>query len=826
MTPACLLHGPETTGTGFRAEAADPRSSRRMKLPFPVLLGPLLAAMLSPPAFGDLPLYEQEPFDRITLNAANDSAVLEVEPVDLPGRIVPEKPRPTDRLRIRLLARPGVDYEVPWQAIEKVELFEQMILAEAERLVAAGKLEEAYDYFAFLRQNHAELPGLNEAMETYVYEEAKTAHRAGQFDLALAMLQEVHRRNPGRAGLDKAMGLATSSLIDEYAEQDDHAAIRKLIGNLAERFPGHDVATRWQARLTGEAGKLLVAAREAAAEGRFGDAARLCRNVAAIWPELPGAGQLAEEIHEKYPRVVVAVDAVDALEGFARPASLVDWHGRRRARLHYRALMELTGAGTDGGEYLCPLGRFATEDLGRRLVFDLRPAVGWADSPETWTGYDLSRHLLRLAEASGSGSGTPWSELLARVSVSEVYRVEVDLRRVHVRPERLLQTIVPPLAWPGPPETVPENGPYRPAHHDAGEAVSTVNDRYDGTEPGQPAEVVERAMAPGQAVAGLRAGTVDVIDRVVPWMLPELRKEASRQGAVIAVEPYAFPLVHCLIPNPNSGLTSRRTFRRAMVYGIDRERILNHLLAGHDTPGCEPADGPFLQGYARDPEVIPRAYDPQLAAALVAVARTELAALTAPDASAAVGTEAEPAEVNRAGSATGVKGGAPESQPARGPLVLAHPANPIAHAASTMIQRHLDVAGVAVSLRPLTAEETAGLGLGRFPDGVDLLYAELAAWEPVVDAVRLFGPGGLCSHGSCYLQLGLRRLADAADWPSASAALNAIHRAVHDEVSIIPLWQLTDHYAYRTDLGGVGGRPVSLYQDVEKWRPTFRFLPE
>lgn len=807
----------------------------------------LVTSILASAVPAELPLFEQEPFDRITLDAANEHAVLEVEPLNLPGRKVPENPKPDDVVRVRLLSRPGVEYEVAWQAIQKVELFENMVLAEAERLVNEGKLEEAYDYFAFLHQDYAALPGLGDAMETYLYEEAKAAHRAGQFDRALAMLRETYSRNPRREGLDKALGLATGKLVDDYAARSDYAAVRTLIGNLAEWFPGHEIASRWETRLKGQAEKLLQEAREAVAQERFAEASRLCRKLAAVWPALPGARKLAEEVHQRYPRVVVAVAghanpgdwsvlepnggdsrrAVQAEDKVLSPSaasSLTDWQARRTARLQYRTLMELVSPGTDGGQYVCPLGQFTAEQLGRRLVFEIRPDRTWSSGPETLTGYDVSRQLLWLAASGSSGHQPPWADLLAAVNVPAVFRVEVDLRRVTVRPERLLQSPVPPATWPGPPEPLLLNGPYRPADRVDGEAVFSLHQRYFGREAGQPAEIAERILEPAQAVAELRAGRIDVIDRLAPWLLSELRESASRDDAVVAVEPYAFPTVHCLVPSPNGGLTSRRSFRRALVYGIDRERILARLTADHAPPGCEVADGPFPQGYARDPEVSPRPYDPRLAAVLASVARRELAALAGPgDPRPANSPLDDEAASEDAAKAEDKKIGNLAEDAADVPLVLAYPAHSVAYAACSLIQRHLSVVGIAVTSRTLTPEETAGAEQGRFPSGVDLLYVELAAWEPAVDAARLFGPGGLGSHGSCYVQLGLRRLADAADWPAARAALNSIHRAVHDEVSVIPLWQLTEHFAYRKELQGVGGQPVTLYQNVEHWRPAFRF---
>ena len=52
--------------------------------------------------------------------------------------------------------------------------------------------------------------------------------------------------------------------------------------------------------------------------------------------------------------------------------------------------------------------------------------------------------------------------------------------------------------------------------------------------------------------------------------------------------------------------------------------------------------------------------------------------------------------------------------------------------------------------------------------------------------------------------------------------LRAIHQLAHSEVAVVPLWQLTDFYAYWQRLSGVGPRPLTLYQHVESWKVQFQ----
>ena len=100
----------------------------------------------------------------------------------------------------------------------------------------------------------------------------------------------------------------------------------------------------------------------------------------------------------------------------------------------------------------------------------------------------------------------------------------------------------------------------------------------------------------------------------------------------------------------------------------------------------------------------------------------------------------------------------------------------------------------------------------------DLLYLEISVREPLVDARRLFGERGIIGSASTYMSLVLRQLEAATGWNEARRSLHDVHRLAHDEVSMMPLWQIVDHYAYNTSLTGVAKQSASLYQRVEQWQ--------
>jgi ABC-type transport system substrate-binding protein len=147
-------------------------------------------------------------------------------------------------------------------------------------------------------------------------------------------------------------------------------------------------------------------------------------------------------------------------------------------------------------------------------------------------------------------------------------------------------------------------------------------------------------------------------------------------------------------------------------------------------------------------------------------------------------------------------------------LVLAHPADPIARIACDTIKLQLDRAGIPVDLLEFTADD---LLAGNVE--CDLRYAELAVWEPLVDARTLVGPHGLAGDvGGTYLSAALRQLDEASNWKDVRAKLSEIHEIASHDLPLIPLWQTVNYFAYRTDVRGIGPTPVALYQDVDQWK--------
>ncbi|HEX5444332.1 MAG TPA: ABC transporter substrate-binding protein, partial [Pirellulales bacterium] len=722
----------------------------------------------------ELRFYEQEEFDEITLNDA-DATVIRVRPLQLESRRTAPDPsafKKSDKLLVRRIDDPTDEYELPWREIAQVRLFEQLVLENALELVHQGKTEparfdEAYDFFEYLKQHCPDLEGLTRAIGQYLYEEASSWHRRGNDENALALLSEIYEVDPDYPRLETALGATTEKLVEKYVARDDYPDARRLVSTLAKKYPKSASVEKLRRRWTAEANKLIAEGRRLMQDDPH-QAWELALRVIYVWPTSDEAKKYFEDLNRHYPRIVVGVTSPRPVTGEPR---LANWGARRSGRLLNRLLLEFAGAGSEGGRYTCPFGQVEHTDIGRRLIFRLQRGIRWSAGKGDVTGYEVARQLLTLANRHYDEFQRTWADLLGGVEVQDVYEVGVDLRWSHVQPLALLETPVVPLGARGVTGTV---GPYLLGENAEGRQQFVINPAYFAKTDEQPKEIIEQYLADSkQAFSALARGRVQVVDRLNPWEVEKFRANGD-----FVVGEYALPTIHCLVPNANHPFMAHRAFRRALLYGINREVILRHHLL-HDTNrvGCQVVSGPFPIGrsfddplrYAYNGQVAPRPWSPRLSMALARVALHDVSE------AAKKRGEAEIKELPT--------------------LVLAHPAHDIAREACQAIQRHLQKIRFTIELRELPP------GLVYPPDdNFDLFYTELAVQEPLADAGRLLGPDGIAGRSNAYLTLALAELDRATNWQEARRILQRIHQLAADDVSLLPLWQLTEHFAYHRTL--------------------------
>jgi ABC-type transport system substrate-binding protein len=745
-------------------------------------------------------IIDDEAYDEIVLNDESGT-VVRVRPIDLPKRkpVDPKSHKKSQKLVVRQIENPTEDYEVKWGDIAEVHLFEYMVLDKARELVREGKenpakFDEAYDYFDFLKQNYPNVEGLTAALCDYLFEDAGHWYRLGKYENSLALLNELYEVDPRYSNLPSGLGATTQKLLEPLLAEDDYPAARRMIGRLAKKFPENAVVTKYRAQWADEARQLVAKGREQIAAGKPRDAWEAAQRLLYVWPYLDEAKTFFEELYAAWPRVVVGVTAPSPPVDQPRLAS---WSARRDGRLLHRLLVEFIGPGAEGGQYACPFGQMERTDIGRRVIFRLKRGLTSSTDGSHVTGYDVARQLVALADTRQPGFEPTWADLFGGVSVQDVYQVDAELRWSYVQPLALLETPVAPLKSGSTPETI---GPYTLVETKPGESHFQARPAYFAAQPKQPKEIVERHMADSsECYTALQRGRVQLIDRLAPWEI-----ERYRGNRDFIVEPYALPSIHCLAPNFERPFMQHGCYRRALAYAIDRKLVLeHHVLRDHPLPGCQVVSGPFPIGsgfddplrYAYNVSVEQRARNPRLAIALSQVALHDL---------------------NEAAK----KRGEPELKECP-PIVLAYPGHDIAREACKGIQRHIQSLKFKVELRELEP----GITLPT-DKNYDLLYLEIMAQEPLVDAARLLGPDGILGHANPYMTLALVQLAKATNWQEGRQLLEHIHQLAADDVAIIPLWQIAEHFAYHRSLKGIGTKPVLLYQNVEEWQGSVRIPAE
>lgn len=741
-------------------------------------------------------LLDRTPFDRVILNAANGGTALDVLPLTLPQRPLEAIPS-TGSLKVRLLDRPTEEYEIAWNNVAHVRVFEQLLLEEAERLTQAGKFDEAYDYYSRLDAEFPKLGNLKSSICNFLQANAIALSKANQNDRALALLLTLYQRDPAYAALPSAVEKVAGEVIQSYLRQTDYAAARRVLELWQTQFPNiaAQSAAAWQSRFQAAAAKQVAEATSFVAQKQYIPARKAVGRALAIWPSLDSAKQVMAQINTDFPYVTVGVLEASP----SRPERRIDnWAALRTSALTQQLLAEEYDFGADGGIYRSPFGAWSLDESGRVLTLKLS-ANSAAAGGSAGTAEAIARFILSAATPGRAAYRSDVGALVESVSLNGGDAVVLRLRRVHVRPESVLQL---PLSFgdAGPSGTANESS-FVLADFGREQAIFAATAANTATR--GPRAIVEQTLPHDEAaVAALMSGDIDVLDRVPPWQVARLRAVKD-----IRVESYKLPTVHVLIPNATRPLLAKREFRRALCFGIDRKWIVARaILGGATIPGFEPVSGPFPAGtslsdpirYGYNNRVQLRSFEPRLASILATVAWS--AVQNPPEAKNGKKPDDKDANPKL------IDENLPE-------LVLAYPHDPIARVACQSIQAQLVREGIPIRLKEYTADE---LIAGKVE--CDLRYAELAMNEPLTDVGRLFGPQGIIHNDdSPIFDVALRKLDTAANWKDVRSGLADIHEIVDHDLPVIPLWQTVNYFAFRNSVRGVGETPLTLYQNVKQW---------
>lgn len=735
------------------------------------------------------PLLEGEPFDLIQLDNANKDALIRIVAQQNVPQPLPEK----GDLVFEFLRDSETMLQVPYKTIAKYESFNDLLVQEANEFLDSRQYGMAFRNLLYVYDRGGKNDRkLVETLRTCLFQDAKKRFEDEEFELALSIFEDLYQDQPNfkvpgiNRDLVDIIIACYDGILKQKFEDGRYEAIRETVKGLKLRY-GSAAATltkAWDKRFDAKADQLLREAKQLADAGQGREAHVKAKLAERTSPGRKDTEAVQETLMNQFPLIVVGVSQTTDQPN---PNKIDDWAARRIGRLTERNLVEITGLSDEGARYEFLNGTInRIDDVGLVYAIDIDPTVEKIGIPPI-TAIEMANRLLSNANPESETFDPTWRRILKTVELVSSTRVIITLQRPFVRPEALMQIAYPQNESTEGSEQVPaanQNGVYSLVNRDASFSTFEINPRYQASQQQHPVMIEQVFRTDSDAVDALLQGAVDVVDRIAPADVNRLKATDN-----IQVRAYVVPTVHILIPKIRGDLSGNFRFRSALSTAIPRESIVIDVIGGgQKLDGCDPITGPFPLGgddndqisYGYDLRVKPLQFSEKLSMVL-----TKLA-------------------IN--------KPGAPEN--AKPPsIVMAHPAATTARTCAEAIARAWNAAGINTTLRPL------GVGETYPPDNQwDILYAETFIEEPLIDAVRLFGENGLTNNVTAPVEQSLRNVVTSQTWQGACLALRNIHRQVSVDLSVIPLFQVKEHFAFRDNVYEIGRDLVHLYQNVDRWK--------
>lgn len=733
------------------------------------------------------PFVDGEPFDLIYLNEDGDNALMKVLPL---GDKAPTGGIPAKGLLVFEFFEDGEELlEVPWTSVNRIQTFDDILIEEADAWKANKEFPKAFRNLLWVYDHGGKTdPDLVKSLKELMFDDGRRNFETGEFELALSIYEDIYQQNPNwrpegiNLSLPNIVMACYHGMIKKQFDAEDYIGVRRSVASVVGKYgkEASKLEKEWSAKFVKRSNELVAQSRKFAAQGRGREAHLASKKADQMAPGRPEVLALQAQILKEFPLVVVGVtqEAADS-----SPGRTEHWGARRVGRLTQRTLVELDGLTDEGGKWSFLNGViYRADEIGLKYVFEIKDEVSSFAVPKV-NAFQVSMRLLSLADPKSPIYNEAWDKICESVKIVDQRRVAVTLRSPYIRPESLLNVAFNDADEEGNPDN---NGAYVLTAQEDGFNTYELNPRYDRRENRQHPVIVEQVFrSASAAVDDLIANNIDVVDRVPPADLDRLK---SSDG--VRIRAYVLPTVHMLIPKIRGKMENDNSFRQGLSFAIDRDMLVRDVICGgKEVDGCEVLSGPFPVGtedsdqisYGYDSSVRALPFNSQLGMVLINLS-----------------LRAKPPVQ-------------PDPIPAP-KLVIAHPSSSTATDAAQAIARMWSEVGVDTTTRKLEPGES-------IPDDSlwDFLYLEVTVEEPLTDASKLIGLSGFAKNVSAPIEQTLQKLSYAESWRDACSKLRTLHRQVAVDLSVLPLWQIKEHYAFRGTVKEIGRDLIHLYQHVDRW---------
>jgi ABC-type transport system substrate-binding protein len=745
-------------------------------------------------------------------------------------------------LKRLLVTLPGdlvTEYALPVGQIDQILLFEDIVLLRVDELIKAGEIRKAYE---MLLRVENEIPNWERSVprfEQLLLVESRQRFEVGDAYAALALLDEVARRNINHPELRPRFNEIVGPMIADAIAREDFRKARYLIARVEKVIPDHELVAQSQGQLRKISGDLFAEATQQFQQRQFAMAAELARKAASVWPLTGNARSLFTQYTARHQILRVAVEDPDEK---SRIVPIPQESDERLSELLEVPLFEPSTADELTYFRSSYFESWDPADLGREVIFSLRETRPHWQSQPILSANQIADALGHRIDATSPLFSPRLASFVNEISVRSPSVLRIRFSRVPLSIESLLRfpvTVSPAEAIAdntneSDSETTDQKLEDASADTVASKSLVVLSTRFklvkseqsgrtfvrnrpepDGLNPNQyhVAEIRELRFPDRAALLqSMIRGELDYLPHVFPWEV-----DAFLASTDFNTRKYAIPVTHVIAFNPLSERIANAQMRRALSFGINREAILKSIVLKDESMkyGRPTSAAWHLSSYATDLGQKPPQFNIRLAFALryAAERQLQLAELTRL-------LEDAKREAKQAGKVI-------DSDEFRRDTKVDYvhlprlrfvvDQDPTSLAAAERMMVYWQKIGFEIDL---IRGDQSGTPLSE--KDWDLCYQRVRMEEPLLELWPLLANDNSFDMNRLgmfpdWMRQELINLDYASSFLDAQTRLATIHKHIAAEAFLIPLWEVDDFAVWRKSVIGTPDRPMSTYQNVERW---------
>ncbi|MFN9719509.1 MAG: ABC transporter substrate-binding protein [Planctomycetota bacterium] len=738
-------------------------------------------------------------------------------------------------LKKLIIKLPGdlADYRIPIDTIDSIIYFEDLMLQRVDRLIDEGNIQKAYELLLRVENGIPDWDKSQPRYEQLLLAESAQRAAAGDAYAALALLDELAGRNKSNEELRPRLGQIVAPMIEESIGKEDFRKARYLISRVERVFPDHELVATSKSRLNQMMSQLLEEAGQLFRQRKFPEAAETARRADAIWT-MNGNQRAAFTQYVARHQVLRAGFDDTEVEQSVYPASL-------ESRERLRELVEVPLYEPSSADKLTYYRSSFFEvwnptNLGREVLFSLRSTRPHWQSQPILTANDLAETIDLRLNPDSPLFDPRLASFVKEISVRSPTELRLRFSRVPLSIESLMRFPViarPPvavlegsedLAVPGSATEVsarpadprllstrfreqPENGMTR--------SFMRVRPEPDGLDSSMYhiAEVREvRYEDRGKMLQAAIRGDIDYIPTLQPWEV-----DAFRASSDFETVQYSLPITHVITFNPLSERVVNAQMRRALSFAVNREGILSNVVLRDEAIrfGRPTSAAWALRNYATEPNQVPPAYNLRLAYALRFAAERQLQIAELMKLSEVAKADAkknkQQFDFEKFRADTNV------DHVKLPKLRFVVDPDPTCIAAAERMMVYWKKINFDIEL--IRGDQSGEM---LKDDQWDMCYRRVRMEEPLLEIWPLLANSDSPDMSRLalfpdWMRQELVGLDYASSFLDAQQRLFTLHNHIAEEAFLIPLWEVDQFAAVRKTVVGVPQRPMSTYQNVERW---------